>query len=75
MTLNSVRRNALIIEKTAYESVNFSEQARSVVEKILTPEVKQGAFACDQCTKSFETAWGLTVHSSKTHKKNKNKKK
>ena len=30
-------------------------------------------FACDQCTKSFETAWGLTVHSSKVHKKSKKK--
>ena len=67
-------KTALQIEKHSYEPVQSSEQATDVVHKLLNPEVSL-AFECDQCPKKFATAWGLTVHSSKTHKKKTNKKK
>ncbi|CAF0883871.1 unnamed protein product, partial [Brachionus calyciflorus] len=40
-----------------------SDEANEVVAQVLQPEVTRPlTFACNQCSKSFNSAWGLTVH-------------
>ncbi|CAF1011156.1 unnamed protein product [Brachionus calyciflorus] len=57
--------------KKSYARISHSDEANEVLAQVLQPEVTRTlTFACDQFPKSFNSAWGLTVH-CRVHKRKK----
>ncbi|CAF1101638.1 unnamed protein product [Brachionus calyciflorus] len=69
------KKNALMMEKNSFDAIVSSKEADMVVGSLLRSEknlVKE--YVCKICetngiSKSFDSEWGLKVHSSKMHKK------
>ena len=72
------KKCALMLEKKSYDTLVSSNEADIIVDSLLNSEKSQvKEFICQDCKtngalKSFDTEWGLKVHTSKMHKKKKN---
>ncbi|CAF1085925.1 unnamed protein product [Brachionus calyciflorus] len=69
------KKNALMLEKKSYDVLVSSKEADVAIGSLLNPGINSvKEYVCHECdtngiSKSFETEWGLKVHTSKMHKK------
>ncbi|CAF0867471.1 unnamed protein product [Brachionus calyciflorus] len=69
------KKNALMLEKKSYDVLVSSKEADVAIGSLLNPGINSvKKYVCHECdtngiSKSFETEWGLKIHTSKMHKK------